>query len=235
MNGAVLLAAVALLGASLATGGARRMARFLPPLVALAVALASGLAVALAAAASVALWQAGLRQYLRHARLRRLAVAAEEPIQAMFEQASLYGSAELCALAALPACSDDLRPLWQSALADWLRGGSSEAAFADVGQRAGIGLLVRLARALALSRHTGAPLDRHLAVLLEDAADDRREVASVEGETLPYFVVTGLMATALLFTGLVLAAEGNAPIPWLIALALVTGGGVPYLASALLP
>ncbi len=235
MNGAVLLAAVALLGTLFATGGARRMLRFLPPLAALAVALASGLAVALAAAASLALWQAGLAEYLRHARRRRLAVAAEEPIQAMFEQASLYGSAELCALAALPACSEDLRPLWQSALADWLRGGSSEAAFAEAGQRAGIGLLVRLARALSLSRHTGSPLDRHLAVLLEDAADDRREVASVEGETLPYFVVTALMATALLLVGLVLAAEGNAPVPWLITLALLTGGGVPYLASALLP
>ncbi len=235
MTGALLLASLALLGTSLATAGARAALRWLPPLAALAATLTSGAAVGLAAAGSVALWQAALARYLRHMRRRRLQAAAEEPIQAMFEQASLYGSAELCALAALPACNEALRPLWQAALADWLRGGTSEAAFAAAGRRAGIPLLIRLARALALSRHTGSPLDRHLAVLLEDAADDRREMASVEGETLPYFVITALMATGLLLAGLFLAAEGRAPLPWLVALALATGGAVPWLASALLP
>ncbi len=235
MTAALPLAAIALLLARLKLAGPRRTLTFILPLAALVAALRSGPLLALLAALSAGLWQAGALRYLAHTRLAHLRAAAEEPIQAMFEQASLYGSAELCALAALPACSEPLRPLWQSALADWLRGRTSEAAFAAVGHRAHIPLLVRLARALALSRHTGSPLDRHLAVLLEDAADDRRETASVESEALPYFVVTVLMASCLLLLGLVLSASGRATLPWLLALALATGGGVPFLASALLP
>ncbi len=234
MTAALVLAASAFLAASLAAGGRKAALRRLLPLAAFLATLKSGGSLALATAASTALWQAGLGRYLALRRRARLCAAAEEPIQAMFEQASLYGSAELCALAALPACSADLRPLWQGALADWLRGGTSEAAFAQVGRRFRIPLLIRLARALALSRHTGSPLDRHLAVLLEDASDDRREAADVEGETLPYFVVTVLMASALLLLGLIEAVEGPA-LPWLTCLALVTGGAIPLLASALLP
>lgn len=235
MTGALIVAALALLAASLATAGTTATLRWLLPLATLLVTLSAGALIALVAASSSALWQAGLMRYLRYRRREGLRTAAEEPIQAMFEQASLYGSAELCALAALPACSEELRPLWQNALADWLRGGTSEAAFARVGTSSDIPLLVRLARALALSRHTGSPLDRHLAVLLEDAADDRRETASVEGETLPYFVVTTLMATGLLLLGLTLSAEGKTSLPWLVCLALATGGTVPLLAAALLP
>jgi hypothetical protein len=235
MTAALITSALVLLAVTLKTGGLRAAAGLVLPLVALAWALRSGPAIALAAAAATGLWQSGMRRYLARRRLERLRTAAEEPIQAMFEQASLYGSAELCALAALPACSAELRPLWLGALADWLRGGTSEAAFAAAGKQAGVPLLVRLARALALSRHTGSPLDRHLAVLLEDAADDRREAAGLEGETLPYFVVTALMATGLLLLGLVLAGRGAAPLPWLLCAALVTGGGVPPLAAALLP
>lgn len=235
MTGALIMAGLVLLFATLWTRGPRAVALLVPPLAAFAWSLPAGPWLALVAAAATALWQGGVRHYLARRRRERLRRAAEEPIQAMFEQASLYGSAELCALAALPACSTDLRPLWQAALADWLRGGTSEAAFATAGLRAGLPLLVRLAGALALSRHTGSPLDRHLAVLLEDAADDRRERTSVEGETLPYFVVTALMATGLLLLGLVLAGRGDAQLPWLLGTALATGGGVPPLAAALLP
>ncbi len=234
MTAALALAALACLAGSFAAAGGRATLRWLLPLAALLASSRAGAAVALAAAASIALWQAGLSRYLALRRRARLQTAAEEPIQAMFEQASLYGSAELCALAALPACSAALRPLWQGALADWLRGGTSEAAFAHAGRSFGIPLLIRLARALALSRHTGSPLDRHLAVLLEDAADDRRETADVEGETLPYVVVTVLMASALLLLGLIEAVEGPL-VPWLTCLALTTGGTIPLLASALLP
>ncbi len=230
-----LVAATAALASGLATGGPKALLRWLPPVAASVAARPSGALVALAAGLAVGLWQSGVGRYLAHRRLQALRAAAEEPIQAMFEQASLYGSAELCALAALPACNAGLRPLWQAALADWLRGGTSEAAFARLGRESAIPLLVRLARALALSRHTGSPLDRHLAVLLEDAADDRREMAAVEGETLPYFVVTSLMATGLLVLGLWLALRGDPALPWLVCAGLVTGGGVPLLAAALLP
>jgi len=234
MTGLLVAAAAACL-VLLRNRGPRALIPWALPLAALVASHRGGSLVAIGAALGAAAWQEGLRRYLAHRRLQRLQTAVEDPIQAMFEQASLYGSAELCALAALPACSAGLRPLWQEALADWLRGASSEGAFARAGHRAKIPLLVRLARALALSRHTGSPLDRHLAVLLEDAADDRRERASVEGETLPYFVVTALMATGLLGLALAFAAGGYAPVPWLVAIALLTGGGVPLIAAALLP
>ena len=60
-------------------------------------------------------------------------------------------------------------------------------------------------------------------------------MAAVEGETLPYFVVTSLMATGLLVLGLWLACHGASSLPWLVCAGLVTGGGVPLLAAALLP
>ena len=235
MTLAVLLAALALVLSALRLGGLRVLLRWLLPLLALLATLRGGLTVACAAGVSVLAWQAGLARYLGRRRLQRLRIAAEEPIQAMFEQASLYGSAELCALAALPACSGELKVIWQQALADWLRGGTSEAAFAAIGHQYDIPLLVRLARALSLSRHTGAPLDHHLAVLLEDTSEDRREVSSLEGETLPYYVVTVAMASLLLLLGLALAARGADPLPWVLVITLLTGGVVPLVSASLLP
>jgi len=235
MSRALACAAAALLLAALVRSGPRGAARYLVPTAALCLGLPSGPVVMLTAFVCAGLWQHGVLLYLRRRRLQRLRTAAEEPIQAMFEQASLYGSAEHCALAALPACSAELRPIWQQALADWLRGGTSEEAFADVGQAYRIPLLVRLARALALSRHTGSPLDCHLGVLLEDAAEDRQAVAGIEGETLPYFVATALMASALFGMALVFAAEGRTAVAWLLVVALATGGVVPLVSAALLP
>lgn len=235
VSGTGLVTALALLGSACRLGSWRLAGRWLAPAAAFVWVQPQGLGPALAAAVGVVLWQAGLLAFLRRRRLGALCEAAEEPVQAMFEQASLYGSAEHCALAALPACSAALRPIWQRALAEWLRGSASEESFAKAGHDAGIPLLVRLARALSLSRHNGTPLARHLAVLLEDSTEERRYRRESEGEALPFFIVTFAMASVLLAVGLADAHVGAGPVLPLALVALLSAGGAAYVAALILP
>jgi len=230
-----LVVATALLLSAFCTAGWRGVSNWLAPAATLLWEWHAGLGLSLVAAGAVRAWHSGIASYVRRRNLLSLCRAAEEPVQAMFEQASLYGSAEHCALAALPACTGRLRALWQRALAQWLRGSVSEEAFAAVGKEQGIPLLVRLARALALSRHTGSPLAHHLAVLLEDSAEDRRHRQLQEAEYLPVFVVTLGMAGALLAFALLQATRGSGPLGDLALVALVTAGAVPPLIARLLP
>ncbi|MDA8344949.1 MAG: hypothetical protein M0Z66_05640 [Thermaerobacter sp.] len=207
------------------------------PLATFLVASRSGLLSGAIAAVSLRLFEQTLSLLAKRRRLERLRDAAEEPIQAMFEQASLFGSAELCALAALPACGPRLRPVWQRALAEWLRGSASEEAFRTVGRSEGLPLLVQLGRALSLSRRSGTPLARHLAVLLEDAAEERRRRHEAGAQTFPFFAVTaGLAGVVLLGSVWVLAqGQGVGLTYWIAIAALLTSGSIPLATAQLLP
>lgn len=230
-----VLCALSVLCTAQRLGSSQAVLRWIGPIATFLWVLERGWPVKLAAPLCVMLWQSGLSCHLRSRRLRALQEAAEEPVQAMFEQASLFGSAEHCALAALPACSAALRPIWQRALADWLRGGASEESFARAGGVANLPLLVRLARALALSRHTGTPLSRHLAVLLEDASEERRRQREREQEAMPFFVITLLMASALMALALWNVRSSAGPEQSLALAAMATAGLATYAAARIVP
>lgn len=230
-----LLMACACLMAQWRVGGAKGLWLLIGPCLTLLLDVRSGMFAAILAAISVRLFEEMLRQLALRRRLERLRDASEEPIQAMFEQASLFGSAELCALASLPACGPVLRPIWQRALALWLRGSASEEAFREIGRREGLPLLVQLGRALSLSRRSGTPLARHLAVLLEDAAEDRRRRREAQGQSFPYFAVTAALA-AIVLLGAIGVLATNAGLDTYVAVAvLVSAGLVPLATVRLLP
>ncbi len=234
MNAPAAVAAAAFLAVLWRLGGPGRLLPFLLPVLAFAIDARAGILAAAVAALSVRLFEETLAVLVRRRRLERLRDAAEEPIQAMFEQASLFGSAELCALAALPACSGSLRPVWQRALAQWLRGGASEDAFRQVGREASLPLLVQLGRALSLSRRSGTPLARHLAILLEDAAEDRRRRHEASAQTFPYFAVTTALAGVVLLAAAAVLAQGAGLDYWIAVAALPTAGGIPLATAQLL-
>lgn len=236
VSAAALVTAVAFLIVQAGLSGVRRVAPAVLPLAAFLWAARSGLAGAVVAALSVRLFEQALVILARRQRLERLRDGAEDPIQAMFEQASLFGSAELCALAALPACGPGLRPIWQRALAEWLRGSASEEAFRATGRAEGIPLFVQLGRALSLARRSGTPLARHLAVLLEDAAEDRRRRHEAQGQTLPYFVVTTVLAGIVLGGALFVLSGSHAGVEhWIAEVAAGSAGGIPFATARLLP
>lgn len=235
MSPAAWVAAGAFLAAQWRTAGPSGVMRTAAPFVALVLAVRSGLLGGVVAAVAVRLFEETLTLLGRRRRLERLRDASEEPIQAMFEQASLFGSAELCALAALPACGPRLRLLWQRALAEWLRGSASEDAFRQVGRAHGLPLLVQLGRALSLSRRNGTPLARHLAILLEDAAEDRRRRRAAESQTFPYFAATAALAGIVLAAAVWALAAGVGADHWIAIAALLTAGSIPLATARLLP
>lgn len=213
-------------------GGARpELGRLVPTLVVTLLCLPAGPVYAGVLAVSTALWLMSLRRMAGARRRERLAEACQEPLQAMFEQASLLGNAEHCAVSATEACPGDLRPLWQLAIADWARGAAADEAFARVAARAGLWPLERLARALALTRHTGTPLARHLAVLLEDVAEDLRLRREARGAVWPFAVATLVLAGAVLLEAIWIGAQGGGSVPLLAAVAGLTAGGAPLLAA----
>jgi hypothetical protein len=235
MNGPMAFATASFLAMSWHLAGPRRVLLLFPPALAFILDARAGVLAAVAAGVSVRLFEATLVALVRRRNLERLRNAAEDPIQAMFEQASLFGSAELCALAAVPSCNEALRPVWQRALAQWLRGGASEHAFRDVGREASLPLLVHLGRALSLSRRSGTPLARHLAILLEDAAEDRRWRHEAGAQTFPYFAVTAALAGVVLLAAATVLAEGVGVDYWIALAALLTAGGIPLATAGLLP
>lgn len=231
MSAPYALAVLTLLATWAVGGGRGPILRLLPSFAALSLTMPAGVGYALVTAGSCALWLLAFRRIADRRRRDRMADACQEPLQAMFEQASLLGNAEHCAVGATGSCPEGLRYLWQLAIADWARGASADEAFARVAHRHGLPPLERLARALALTRHTGTPLARHLAVLLEDVAEDLRLHREARSAVWPFALATAFLAGAVLIEVVVIGMRGGGPLPGLAALAGLTAGGAPLIVA----
>lgn len=229
---AYLAAIVALVLTWVIGGRHGALHRLLPVALVFGLTLSAGVPYALCASVSMGLWLLAIARLGRRRRREMLAEACQEPLQAMFEQATLLGNADHCAVAALGACPKELRPVWELAVADWARGASADEAFAHAGAAHSLGPLERLARALALTRHTGTPLSRHLAVLLEDVAEDLRLRRESQAAVWPFAIATGLLAGAVLVEVIWIGAQGGGPVPVLAAVSGLTAGGAPLLTAA---
>lgn len=231
MNSTAAPALLALLATWAMHGARGPIHRLLPSAAAFTLTMPAGPGYALMTATSCALWLVAFQRIADRRHRDRMADACQEPLQAMFEQASLLGNAEHCAIAAADACPEGLQGLWRLALADWLRGASADEAFAQVARHHRLPPLERLARALALTRHTGTPLARHLAVLLEDVAEDLRLQREARSAVWPFALATAFLAAAVLLEVVFVGIGGGGPAPGLAALAGLTAGGAPLLVA----
>lgn len=231
MIGAYLAAMAALLLTWVLLGRRGPLHHLIPVVAVFGLTLPAGIPYALLSGVSVVLWLLAIARLGRRRRRETLAEGCQEPLQAMFEQATLLGNADHCAVSALGACPKELRPVWERAVADWARGASADEAFAHAGAMHSLGPLERLARALALTRHTGTPLSRHLAVLLEDVAEDLRLRREAQSAVWPFAIATGLLAGGVLVEVIWVGAQGGGPVPVLAAVSGLTAGGAPLLAA----